>query len=94
MVENIKTYNVLISGRVQGVGFRYFAVSAAEQFGIKGYVRNVRGGKVEIVCQGDEEELKPFIEEVKKGPSFSVIADAVIEEMPEDKKYNSFEIKY
>jgi acylphosphatase len=94
MVENIKTYNVLISGRVQGVGFRYFAVSVAEKHEVMGFVRNVPGGKVEIVCQGEEDELKSFMEEVKKGPSFSVITNTAVEEVPEYKKYNSFEIKY
>lgn len=94
MIENIKTYNILISGRVQGVGFRYFAVSVAEKYDVKGYVKNIPGAKVEIVCQGEEEELKSFMEEVKKGPAFSVVADTSVKEVPEYDKYNSFEIKY
>jgi acylphosphatase len=94
MAENIKTYNILISGRVQGVGFRYFAVSIAEKYDVRGYVLNKRDGKVEIICQGEEEELQPFLEEVKKGPAFSVVTDTVMEEIPEEKKYNSFDIKY
>lgn len=94
MVENIKTYNVLISGRVQGVGFRYYAVSIAEKYDVKGFVRNIRGGRVEILCQGEEEELKSFLNEVKKGPAFSVITDILTEEIPENKRYNTFEIKY
>jgi acylphosphatase len=94
MIENIKTYNILISGRVQGVGFRYFAVSVAEKYDVRGYVTNKRDGKVEIVCQGEEEELQSFMEEVKKGPAFSVVTDTVMEEIPEEKKYNRFDIKY
>ena len=89
MIENIKTYNVLISGRVQGVGFRYYAVSVADKYDVKGFVRNIPGAKVEIICQ-----LRSFMDEVKKGPAFSVITDAVIEEVPENKRYNSFKIKY
>jgi acylphosphatase len=94
MVENIKTYDVLISGRVQGVGFRYFTVSRAENYGVKGYVKNTPEGKVQIICQGEQDELDSFISAVKKGPSFSVITDIRIEEAPEEKKYNTFEIKY
>ena len=94
MVENIKTYNILISGRVQGVGFRYFAVSIAEKYDVKGFVKNIPGGRVEIVCQGEEEELQSFLSEVKKGPAFSVITDTATEEIPEIKKYNTFEIRY
>jgi len=94
MVENIKTYNVVLSGRVQGVGFRYFAVSVADKYDVRGYVKNITGGRVEIVCQGDEEELRSFMDEVKKGPAFSVITNTVIEEIPDVKEYNDFEIKY
>jgi len=94
MIENIKTYKIIFSGRVQGVGFRYFVESIASKYDIKGYVRNTRDGKVEVVCQGEEEDLKHFINEIKKGPSFSVITDIEIEEMKEREKYNTFEIRY
>jgi acylphosphatase len=49
---------------------------------------------VEIVCQGEEEELKQFINEVRKGPAFSVVSDIEIEEIKKHKKYNSFDIKF
>ena len=94
MSENIKTYEVILSGRVQGVGFRYFAESIAGKYDIRGYVRNAIKGKVEVICQGEEEDLKNFIEEVKKGPAFSAVADVKIEEIKNSKKYNIFEIKY
>ena len=94
MIENIKTYNILLSGRVHGVGFRYFTVSLADKYDVKGYVKNTPDSKVEIICQGDEEELGSFLKDVKKGPAFSVITGAIIEEVPGGKIYNSFEIKY
>jgi len=94
MVENIKTYSILISGRVQGVGFRYFAVSVADKFDIRGYVKNMPDGKVNIICQGEEEELRSFIGEVKKGPAYSVVTGTSAEEIPELNEYSSFEIKY
>ena len=94
MIENIKTYNILLSGRVHGVGFRYFTVSLADRYDVKGYVKNTPDNKVEIICQGGEEELGSFLEDVKKGPAFSVIIDIIIEDVPGGKIYNSFEIKY
>ena len=94
MVENIKTYKVLLSGRVQGVGFRYFTESVAEKYSVKGYVGNTPAGKVEIVCQGEEEEVSSFIDEVSKGPAFSVITDIITEELKDKKVYNTFEIRY
>jgi len=94
MIENIKTYEIILSGRVQGVGFRYFIESIAGKHDIKGYVRNTFGNKVEIMCQGEEEDLKQFIDEAKKGPSFSAVTDIKIEEIKDSKKFNIFQIKY
>lgn len=94
MSENIKTYKILVSGRVQGVGFRYFSQSRASKYNIKGFIRNIYDNKVEIVCQGEEEELEQFINEVRKGPAFSVVSDIEKEEIKKPQKYNSFDIKF
>lgn len=94
MIENIKTYKVIFSGRVQGVGFRYFVESIAGKYDIRGYVRNTYDGKVEVVCQGEEEDLKHFIDEIKKGPSFSVVTNVEIEEIENGDRYSIFEIRY
>jgi acylphosphatase len=94
MVENVKTYRVVLSGRVQGVGFRYFVESIASKYGMSGYVRNTFDRKVEVVCQGEEEDLKQFVDEVKRGPAFSVVTDVKIEEIKDSKKYNIFEIRF
>ncbi len=93
MTENIKTYKVMLSGRVQGVGFRFYVESIAGKYDVKGYVRNIVNGKVEVVCQG-EDGIDHFIEEIKKGPSFSVVTDTKIEEFESSKRYSVFEIRY
>ena len=94
MIENIKTYRILVSGRVQGVGFRYFAESVAEKYGIRGYVRNTADGRVEIECQGDDEEIRPFMDDIRKGPAFSMVTDVRVEDFKSSRKYNFFEVKY
>jgi acylphosphatase len=94
MVANIKTYEVLLSGRVQGVGFRYFVESIAGKHDICGYVRNTYNNKVEVICQGEEDDIEQFIGEIKRGPTFSAVNDVKIEEIKDSKKYNIFEIKY
>ncbi len=94
MTENVKTYKIILSGRVQGVGFRYHVESVAGKYDICGYVKNTIDNKVEVVCQGEEENLKPFIDEVKKGPAFSAVTDVKIEEVKESKIYGIFEIKF
>ena len=92
--KNMETYNLLLSGRVQGVGFRYFAEARAERYNIKGYVRNTYDNKVEIVCQGEPDNLDKFILEVKNGPSFSHITNVEMEEIKDSLIYDSFGIKY
>ena len=58
----------LISGRVQGVGFRFFAEAAGQREGLQGWVRNLRDGRVEIVSEGDAEALERFERVIRQGP--------------------------
>ena len=54
----------LFSGRVQGVGFRYTAQHIAAQYAIRGFVRNLADGRVELVMEGDEEEMDRVVKEI------------------------------
>jgi acylphosphatase len=58
----------LISGRVQGVGFRYFTEASARREGILGWVRNTPDGCVEVVAEGDAEALERFERNLRHGP--------------------------
>jgi len=57
-----KSFHIVVSGRVQGVGYRYSAAKAAAKYRISGWVRNTFDGSVEIECEGDEENLNYFID--------------------------------
>lgn len=57
-----------VSGRVQGVGFRYFTEDRARVEGLSGYVRNLPDGRVEIVAEGDREAVERFERAVRRGP--------------------------
>ncbi len=94
MGNSKKTFKIIVSGRVQGVGFRYYAESRANKYAVNGYVRNRPDDKVDIICQGEKEDLDQFIEEIKKGPAFSVVTNVDIEEIQNPKNYNTFEIKF
>jgi len=59
----------LISGRVQGVGFRYFAEHSARARGIAGWVRNLSDGRVEVFAQGRADRVKEFEQDLRRGPS-------------------------
>lgn len=65
---NFKEMKLLISGRVQGVGFRHFTRTNAGELGLKGWVRNLNSGEVEALLQGPENKLSEMIEKLKNGP--------------------------
>ena len=94
MDEDVKTYRVLLSGRVQGVGFRYFAVDRATVNNVKGYVKNTSDNRVEVICQGIKSDIEMFMLELKKGPSFANVTDFRIETIDSSPEYLSFEINY
>jgi len=71
--ENIVHKNIRITGRVQGVGFRYSARQVARNLGISGFVRNLPDGAVYIEAEGTLTQLEEFIEWCNEGPSRAVI---------------------
>lgn len=72
----IKTLQLHISGRVQGVGYRYAMRTAARQLGVTGWVRNLYDGSVEALIQGEDEILTDMLAWCARGPSFARV-DAV-----------------
>jgi acylphosphatase len=61
-----KQVHVIFSGRVQGVGFRYTTEEIARQFAVKGWVKNVAGGRVELMAEAEESILNDFLEDIKR----------------------------
>ena len=60
----------VITGRVQGVGYRYFALREAQAFGVCGHVRNLPDGGVEVFAEAEPEVLQAFAERLAEGPAF------------------------
>ncbi len=90
----MKRLSILVSGRVQGVGFRYFTEEIAEQTGVSGWVRNTMDGDVEIEVQGDEGQLKIFSEQIKEGPALAYVKDYREEEIPVQVDEKDFSVRY
>jgi acylphosphatase len=61
----MKRIHVFFSGRVQGVGFRFTAEDIAITLGLTGWVRNLRDGRVEAVCEGPQDRLERFLGRIK-----------------------------
>jgi acylphosphatase len=84
----------LIKGRVQGVGFRYFAVQAARRAGVTGRVRNLPDGAVEAIAEGTLGNLAAFRLELAKGPSFSRVTSVDEQEIQPTNRFTDFDIGY
>ncbi len=84
----------MISGAVQGVGFRYWAVRESAAFGVTGYVRNLYDGSVEAVLEGPRDDVTDFEGVLRHGPPYGRIrrVDAVDEEPRGE--FASFDVKF
>ena len=85
-----RTYRV--TGRVQGVGYRYFARAAALRLGARGWVRNRADGSVEVHAEADGAVLETLRKELERGPSMSWVSE-VSEEQATVGNCTSFEIR-
>jgi acylphosphatase len=83
----------VISGRVQGVGFRFFAERRANQLGIVGYVKNCWDGSVEVYAVGDPISLKEFKSILAEGPHSARVSNITESEEPVDKRRATFVIE-
>jgi acylphosphatase len=83
----------LISGRVQGVGFRYFAQDHAAVEGVHGYVRNLPDGRVEALVEGDQESVLRVERALRRGPPAARIDDVTVEEMATSGRATGFSIR-
>lgn len=81
-----------VKGRVQGVGFRYFAYRRAEELGVSGWVRNLPNGEVEIHAEADRTTLSRFLVAVQQGPPFAVVEDIDLQKLPAE-GHTSFSIR-
>lgn len=90
----MKRYHIIASGRVQGVGFRYFVLLKAKNLNLTGTVRNQSNGNVEVFVQGREEYILKLISDLYKGNGFSSVDDIVSKEIPLESNENTFRLAY
>jgi acylphosphatase len=83
----------VIRGRVQGVGYRYFAQGAAERLGVTGFVRNLPSGDVEVHAEAGTATLQLFRQELERGPRMARVHEIVESEAAASGMYASFFIR-
>jgi acylphosphatase len=91
--EDLAARRYLVRGRVQGVGFRYFAAHAAAGTGVSGYARNLDDGRVEVYAVGTPAQLSELAGCLWKGPRWADVR-GVDESEAAVLKYNGFRIEY
>ena len=89
-----RAMELLVSGRVQGVGFRHFVASSARESGVHGYVRNRRDGRVEIHAEGGSGDLDRLYEAVRKGPVGSRVMAVERSDAAATGSFLGFEIRF
>jgi acylphosphatase len=81
------------SGRVQGVGFRYFVMRHAQAERLSGYVRNLNDGRVEFFLQGDADSVSRVLGQIRVGPDYSQVSALQLSDTDEFPGLNEFVIR-
>ncbi|MEI8337911.1 MAG: acylphosphatase [bacterium] len=90
--KKITYLEIRISGRVQGVGFRYFVKRQADKLGLKGFCKNEGDESVLVFSSGEKENQDKFLEKLQRGPLFARVSKLEVKEVLEF-QYENFKIK-
>ena len=88
----MKSYKIEVSGRVQGVFFRYYTKQTAEKLGLLGTVQNQPDGSVLIYVQGNDKEMDEFIKWCHQGSPPSKVDTVEVSDWPPSIEYHDFQI--
>ena len=87
---NAMSKHLMIRGRVQGVGFRYFMLQTAQELHVTGWVRNRADGSVEAVISGPPDTVHAMLERARRGPSYASVTNIDVTDVQET--YERFEM--
>lgn len=85
--------HVRVSGMVQGVYYRAYTMAKAKELGVKGWVKNIPGGGVEAVLEGERREVGELLSQMKSGPAGAMVSGMEVSEL-KCKGYQDFKIIY
>jgi acylphosphatase len=89
----VRSVKGFVTGRVQGVGFRYFVMRHAQARNLCGYVRNLNDGRVEFVLHGDENSIATVTEKIRVGPPHAIVDDLAFNETDQASATSGFVIR-
>ena len=93
-MADLTSVQATVYGRVQGVFFRAFAAEQANELGLTGYVRNLHGGGVEVLAEGERRQLEKLVDCLKVGPSDARVKKVVTNWLEYTGSYSGFRIRY
>ena len=85
---------VRVSGRVQGVGFRYWTADRARELGLFGYAKNLPDGSVEALFEGDDAVVQAMVEKMRSGPPLAKVTNLVVDPCPTQCGYTEFNVTH
>ena len=85
---------IIVEGRVQGVGYRNYAQRRAASLGLDGFVMNLRDGRVRARCEGPRPVIEEFIRDLGKGPPLSRVEHVTVRWLPPSGRFGAFGIRY
>ena len=88
-----RSVKVNVTGRVQGVGFRYSTQRKAQSLGVNGWVRNERDGSVTVVAEGPKSAVDSLVQWLQDGPGFANVANLNLTDYDYDGRYRSFTVE-
>ena len=93
--NEIKTYRLIIKGKVQGVGFRHWFSNLAISLGLNGYIQNQHNkDEVEAIIQGDMQNILSIAERSKTGPEMALVEGVIPSNVFSNVTYSGFIVKY
>jgi acylphosphatase len=85
---------ILVEGRVQGVGYRAFAQRRAQDRGLTGYTVNLHDGRVKVRVEGDRSRIDEYVRELEVGPPLARIDRVTVTTLPYTGQYRDFSVRY
>ena len=86
--------HIHIHGKVQGVGYRFFATRVARRLGLKGFIQNNRDGSVEATVEGEKSAIDEWIEELREGPRYAEVTKIDQESKDFSGRLADFDVKF
>ncbi len=91
---NGRRLHASVRGAVHGVGFRYFALQAAQSLGLTGHVANRYDGSVEVVAEGPEDRLEILLRQLREGPRSAIVEDVEVRWSRATGEFDGFDVSF